>query len=115
MQTNQKKIMISQPMSGRSEEEILETKQKAETFLRKLGYEVVDTYFVDKWCDPDRMTARGVRNIPLCFLARSLEKMSECDAVFFCKGWKQTRGCRVEYEAAEAYGLEVVFEPDSYN
>lgn len=28
-----------------------------------------------------------------------------CHAAYFCKGWQETRGCRIEHNAAKAYGL----------
>ena len=39
------KVMISQPMKDKTEEEILSQKKKALEFLEKDGYEVVNTYF----------------------------------------------------------------------
>lgn len=56
------------------------------------------------------MEERGVVQIPLCFLAKSLENMSLCHAAYFCKGWEQARGCCIEHEAAVAYGLTVLYE-----
>ena len=31
-------------------------------------------------------------------------------AAYFCKGWENARGCRIEHAAAVAYGLEVLYE-----
>ena len=31
--------------------------------------------------------------------------MSKCNAVYFCKGWENARGCRIEHETAKAYGF----------
>mgnify|MGYP004482326911 FL=1 len=36
--------------------------------------------------------------------------MSRCDSVYFAEGWEAARGCRIEHEAAVAYGLEVLYE-----
>lgn len=58
------------------------------------------------------MKERGVVNIPLCFLAKSLENMSKCHASYFCRGWEQARGCQIEHAAAVAYGLEIIYEED---
>lgn len=33
-----------------------------------------------------------------------------CNAAYFCKGWENARGCRIEHDAAVAYGLEVLYE-----
>lgn len=102
--------MISQPMNGKSEEEIVATRNRAISFLQKNGYEVVNTLFTDAWYSSEAMKSRGVVQIPLCFLAKSLENMSLCHVAFFCKGWECARGCVLEHEAAKAYGLEIVYE-----
>lgn len=104
------KAMLSQPMNGKTEEEIVATREKAIKVLETQGYELVDTYFNDEWSRKENMEAEGVIQIPVRFLAKSLEKMSLCDAVYFCKGWEQARGCRIEHEVAVAYGLNVICE-----
>lgn len=106
------KAMLSQPMAGKSEEEIKTTREKAIEVLKAKGYEVVNTLFTDKWYSSDKMKERGVVQIPLCFLAKSLENMSLCHAAYFCKGWEQARGCRIEHDAAVAYGLTIFYEED---
>ena len=105
-----KKAMLSQPMAGKTDEEIIATREKAIAALREKGYEIVNTLFTDEWYGKEAMEKRGVVQIPLCFLAKSLENMSLCHAAYFCKGWEQARGCRIEHEAAVAYGLEIIYE-----
>ena len=105
-----KKAMLSQPMAGKTNEEIVATREKAINALKEKGYEIVNTLFTDEWYSQDAIAERGVVQIPLCFLAKSLENMSRCHAAYFCKGWENARGCRIEHEAAVAYGLEVLYE-----
>ncbi len=105
-----KKAMLSQPMAGKTQEEIVATREKAVAALEALGYEVVNTLFTDEWYSKERMEERGVVQIPLCFLAKSLENMSLCHTAYFCKGWEQTRGCKIEHDAAVAYGLDIIYE-----
>ena len=105
-----KKAMLSQQMAGKTIEEIVATREKAISVLKEKGYEIVNTLFTDEWYSKDAMTERGVVQIPLCFLAKSLENMSRCHAAYFCKGWENARGCRIEHEAAVAYGLEILYE-----
>ena len=104
------KAMLSQPMAGKTDEEILATRDNAIDALKDMGYEVVKTLFTDEWYSSEAMNERGVENIPLCFLAKSLENMSLCHAAYFCKGWENARGCRIEHEAAKAYGLTILYE-----
>ena len=104
------KAMLSQPMAGKTDEEIRATREKAIAVLKEKGYEIVNTLFTDEWCSKESMEARGVVQTPLCFLAKSLENMSLCHAAYFCKGWENARGCRIEHDAAVAYGLDVIYE-----
>lgn len=100
-----KKVMISQPMAGKTPEEIIEVRDKAIKYLEKSGFEVVDTYFPN---DSKYLTV-DILSKPLFLLGKSLMYMSYCDAVYFCKGWDKTRGCILEHKAAEAYGLEMLY------
>lgn len=105
-----KKAMLSQPMAGKTDAEIVATREKAIKVLEEKGYEVVNTLFTDEWYSADAMEKRGVAQIPLYFLAKSLENMSLCHAAYFSKGWENARGCKIEHDAAVAYGLDIIFE-----
>ena len=105
-----KKAMFSQPIGGKTDKEIVETRERVIKYLETKGYEVVNTLFTDEWYSHENMEKRGVVQIPLCFLAKSLENMSLCHTVYFCKGWENARGCRIEHEAAVAYGLDIIYE-----
>ena len=105
-----KKAMLSQPMAGKTDEEIAAAREKTIAALEARGYQVVNTLFTDEWYSKESMESRGVERIPLCFLAKSLENMSLCDAAYFCKGWESTRGCKIEHDAAVAYGLDIIYE-----
>ena len=105
-----KKAMLSQPMAGKTDAEIIATREKAIKALKERGYEIVNTLFTDEWYSKEKMKERGVVQIPLCFLAKSLENMSLCHAAYFCKGWENARGCKLEHDAAVAYGLEIIYE-----
>lgn len=105
-----KRAMISQPMAGKTDEEIAKARDSAHAKLREMGYEFVNTLLTDEWYSDEAMEERGVVQVPLCYLAKSLENMSLCHAAYFCKGWENARGCRIEHDAAVAYGLEVLYE-----
>jgi hypothetical protein len=104
------KAMLSQPMAGKTQEQIVATRERAVMFLEQHGYEVVNTLFTDEWYGKEAMEERGVVQIPLCFLAKSLENMSLCHTAYFCQGWEKARGCKLEHDAAVAYGLQVLYE-----
>ena len=96
-----KKLFISQPMRGKTDEEILaERKKPIESAERNLGepVEVIDSFFQNAPVD-----AR-----PLWFLGKSLELLSTADIAYFAKGWEDARGCRIENQCAIEYGIEVI-------
>lgn len=99
-----KKAMISQPMANKSEAEIKNEREKAIEKLSALGYE-----FVDSFIKEDIITT-NTRQKSVAYLAKSLEYMSLCDAVYFIKGWETARGCRIEHSVAQAYGLEILYQ-----
>ena len=104
------KAMISQPMAGKTEEEIVSTRNKFLQYCKENNLEVVNTLFTDEWYSKQSIESRGVVQIPLCFLAKSLENMANCHIAYFAKGWENARGCKIEHDAAVAYGLTVVYE-----
>lgn len=106
------KAMISQPMAGYTPEEIVATRDRAVKYLESKGYQIVNTMFSDKWYSRESMSERGVVNIPLCFLAKSIENMSLCSVAYFCKGWEDARGCQIEHKVATDYGLEILYETE---
>lgn len=105
-----KTAMLSQPMAGKSEAEIAATREHAIKELEGMGYTVINTLFTDAWYSDEAMSKRGVVNRPLTFFAKSVENMSLCNAAYFCKGWENTRGCKLEHAVAEAYGLDIIYE-----
>ena len=107
---NMKKVMISQPMAGKTYTDIAATRKRAAMALNEKGYEVVNSFFEDEYSRKDRLVHDGVEQIPVNFLSKALEAMSRCHAVYFCKGWENARGCKIEHEVAVAYGLEILYE-----
>lgn len=96
------KLFISQPMRGKTKEEILAEREKAiESASRHFNErpEVIDSYF-------ENAPADG--NVPLWCLAKSLELLSTADVAYFARGWEEARGCRIENTCAIEYGIDVI-------
>lgn len=95
------KVMISQPMRGKTEKQIRKEREKIVKELTEQGHEVVDTIFAEetpKDCD----TA-------LYYLSKSIEAIGKVDGVVFMEGWQLARGCRIENEIAREYGKFVKY------
>ena len=91
------KVFISQPMKGRSDNEIRSERETAIKWAEtQLGdVEIIDSFFC------------GVNGQPLELLAKSIEALSKADYVLFCPGWEFARGCRIEFECCIAYEKKV--------
>lgn|SRR5574344_612557 len=101
------KVMISQPMKGLTKAEIIRKRSSAIIKLTNAGYEYVDTVF--DFLDTE-LTDEGVQCPAVYNLAKSIEAMSKCNAVYFMTGWREARGCKIEHEVALNYGLAVMEE-----
>ena len=93
------KIMISQPMNGKTEKQIKEEREGLVEKLQEEGHEVLDTVFNDFDCYAS----------PIAYLARSIEYLDKADAVVFMKGWENARGCVAEEYIAKKYGKFVKY------
>lgn len=89
------KIMISQPMRGKTNEQIRQERAELVKELEEQGHEVIDTIFENAPTDED--TA-------IYMLSQSIRYIGKVDAVVFMPGWENARGCRIEYEVADNYG-----------
>lgn len=94
-----KKLFISQPMNGKSDEEILREREEAVKRAKEVcgeEVEVIDSFFQSAPVD-----AR-----PLWFLGKSLELLSTADVAYFAPGREDARGCKIEHLCAVEYGLD---------
>ena len=96
-----KKLFVSQPMNGKSDDEILKERKyliaKAETQTGEM-LEVLDTFFEDAPADAK----------PLWYLGEALKYLASADLAVFALDWPCARGCRIEHAAAEEYGIPVM-------
>lgn len=101
-----KKLFISQPMRGLSEEEILklreEIKIKAEEQLGE-DIELIDSYISDY---PGEIN----KHVPIFYLGKSIQFLSQADVAYFGGDWKNARGCLIENMVATKYGIQKIEE-----
>lgn len=90
------KLMISQPMKGKTNEQIRAERKRVVEELENKNYEVIDTIIAEespKNCDQ-----------AIFYLSKSIEYIGKVDGVVFMKGWENARGCKIEYQVAKEYG-----------
>ena len=96
-----KKLFISQPMRGKTDEEILAVRSDAiQAAKDSVGedVEIIESFFQNAPAE-----AR-----PLWFLGKSLELLATSDIAYFARGWEDARGCRVEHTCAVEYGIPTI-------
>lgn len=96
------RLFISQPMKDKTDEEIKKVREEAIACVKQKfpdeNVEVIDSFF----------EGAPVGAKPLWFLSKSLELLSTADVAYFCKGWQDARGCKIERNCAEAYGISIL-------
>lgn len=94
------KIMISQPMRGKTNEQIIEERAELVKRLQEEGHKVVDTVFENAPADED---------VAIYCLSQSIRYIGKVDALYFMKGWEKARGCKIEHQVAVEYGKQVFY------
>lgn len=101
------KVFVSQPMRGISDEEILKSREKMNEEIRELvgnNFVIIDSFLKD-YILPFEVTKN---NVPVNYLAKSIEFLSFADIAYFGKGWEEARGCKIEHEIALQYGIKII-------
>ena len=94
------KVMISQPMNGRTEEQIKEEREEIIDKFNKMHIEVIDTLFTEEV--PDNC------NVAVYYLGKSISAMKDIDALYLCDNWNLARGCIIENQVAREYGIKIL-------
>ena len=108
-----KNIFISQPMTGKSEEEILATRQKEIEKIHQLASKdgeqvnIIDSYIDDATRNEFQGRMGDAINWDIYWLSQSLQKLALADTIWLCEGWEHSKGCTVELSCAMRYGLDV--------
>lgn len=96
-----KQIFISQPMNGKTNEEINQERQQIiDNLTDKYGFdiEIIDSFFEGAPHDAN----------PVWFLGKSIQCLARADVAVFAPKWAFARGCVIEHEVAKKYGIEVI-------
>ena len=95
-----KHLFISQPMAGKTTEEIVAVRETAIASAKeKLGEEVVVIPSIFYGYDELH---------PLKLLSMAISRLAEADVAYFAPGWEDARGCRIEHQCAINYGIDIL-------
>lgn len=111
METRKLNVFISQPMSYKSKDEILETRER---IIKKVKdyFQTDDLKFMKSYFEVKH--SKKLKNENLYFLSKSLKVLSKSDVIIMASGWENSRGCRIEYECARLYDIMVIYEDTEY-
>lgn len=94
------KVFISQPMRDKTDEQIKKERKIAANIIKEMypdeEVEIIDSFFEGAPHDAK----------PLWFLGESFKKLSGADIAVFIGDWRDYRGCKMEFNAANEYGIE---------
>lgn len=92
------KIFLSQPMRGKTHEEILSNIREVQEFLTKYldstNIEIIESY-----------SPRNKDKEPLVALGDSIKMLAQADLAVFLNDWNQYRGCIIEHHTAKIYEI----------
>ncbi len=101
-----KRIYISIPISNLDIHRQRMIANEISIVLKSKGYLVVNPFelceMVDKSLDDEDYYAN-------C-MGKDIQELLKCDAVYFCKGWDKSKGCILEYWAAEIYNKKIIMQ-----
>lgn len=101
-----KKLFISQPMRGLTDEEILKVRQEIKVKAeKKIGekVEIINSFIEDY---PGEIN----KSVPVWYLGKSIELLAQADIAYFGGDWRNARGCKIENEIVRAYGIKIIEE-----
>lgn len=101
-----KKLFISQPMRGLTNEDILKAREEIRVRAEQLigePVELIDSFIEDY---PGEIN----KSIPVWYLGKSIQFLSQADVAYFGGDWRSARGCKIEHEVAEKYGIKIIEE-----
>lgn len=95
------KVFVSQPMAGKTAEELWEKMYKVKAYLERC-YQYKDIQLIDNifYNELDK---------PVKLLGKAVSMMAEADLVVFVTGWEEARGCEVEHRVAKNYNIPYLF------
>ena len=96
------KVMISQPINGIPDSEVRRIQNELKERFAKYHIEVVDSFLTEE-------VDTNLRNKGVFYLGRTIQKfLSDVDAVYFVNGWQRARGCKIERQICEEYGIMIL-------
>ena len=107
------KVYLSLPISGRSVKERMAYAEKIKygliaaycrgegIFMAESKLNIIAPFDVNENEDKDSYARK---------MGNDIEALLECDAIYLCRGWQNSKGCMAEFEVARIYNKQILFE-----
>lgn len=95
-----KKVYISIPISGKDINQVKLYLDLVKNGIKSSGSDPITPFDVSPYSNASYAEHMG----------KDIQALLECDAVFFCRGWQNSKGCQAEFEVAKIYGKQMIFE-----
>lgn len=97
-----RRIYLSIPITGHDEKKQREKADRIKAYLSKQGYEVVNPFEI--WIGRDCTY--------FDYISNDLRALADCQEAYFCIGWQNSKGCRLEHAFCDIYGIKIRFESE---
>ena len=91
------KCFISQPMKNKTIEQIKNEREEVIEFLHRNGMKEISSIIENN-------------EDPVYALGESIKLLANADCAYFMKGWNKARGCIIEHEVCERYGIPIIMD-----
>ena len=99
------KTYISIPITGHDLEEVKAKLIRVKEQYLKAKYGDIWREHLDEAIPPIEINEKS-RNAPYhTLMGKDIEALLQCKEILLCEGWRESRGCLLEYHAADIYGL----------
>ena len=103
-----KRAIFISKISGKTFDQVMAERNEGFAHCQGLGYFVMDSLFTEEPYTGKRLVDRGIVNRDLFLFAKTIERMSMCNAVHFSDDCKDNASTAKLMDIAEQFGLEMI-------
>lgn len=104
MKNKKSKMYLSLPITGRSMADVKVYASRVKMKWVGMGYDVITPFDV---CNESDETYAY-------YMGKDIEALLNCDGIIMCDNWFTSRGCRLEFTAAEIYKKKILMDNTKY-
>ena len=99
------KVFISQPMKGIEQEKI---NSRREEIIQAIKDRYLNENIEFLYSIITEYPNEDIENVPVWYLAKSIDKLSQATLAYFDEGWDNARSCVIEHKICEDYKIKTI-------